>query len=316
MQIARLLASHKFVMTAALLVASALAPSTLPAQTQGSGSSTLTRIQAAGKMTIGYYANAKPLTYKDDSGKVDGYAIALCRLIAADVQSKLNLPNMQVEFVPVDASERFSGIKEGRIDLVCGPSEPTLARRAEVSFSIPILNSGISVIINKDAPTAFRQILEEKDVTQRPLWRGSPRLSVLEQKNFAAISGSTAERLLTERREELKLNAVVSSVPDLATGLRQVADGKSDAFFSDRTVLLNLVQNDPSGKDVVVLDRLFDREALSFVVNRDDEDFRLLVDTTLSNLYRSGKIDAVYEQFFGKQDAATHAWFRTIALPE
>ncbi|WP_445146712.1 amino acid ABC transporter substrate-binding protein [Dyella sp. Tek66A03] len=316
MQIARLKATHTFTWSWILLVAAAMAPSMLLAQTQGPASGTLERIRASGKITLGYYANARPLSFKDDSGKLDGYAITLCRQIAADVQSKLNLPNLATEFVAVDATERYSAVKDGRIDLACGPSEETLARRAEVSFSIPVLSSGIGILVRRDSNAAFRDLLEGREAAARPLWRGSPRLLVLEQKRFAVIKGSSAERLLAERRSELNVNAFISAVPDLATGMQQVVDGRADAFVSDRTVLLDLAKRDPSGGQVMVLDRVFDREALSFVLGRNDEDFRLLVDTTLSGLYRSGKIDSIYEQFFGAPDAAMREWFRKTGLPD
>ncbi len=316
MQIARLMATKKFTWSLMLLIAAAMAPSMLCAQTQAPAASTLDRIRASGKITLGYYANARPLSFQDDSGKVDGYAIALCRLIAADVQSKLGLPSLDAVFVPVDATERYNAVKDGRVDLVCGPSEPTLARRADVSYSIPVISSGIGILVRRDAPAAFRDLLEGRETAARPLWRGSPRLQVLEEKRFAVIGGSTAERLLAERRAELNVNAFISVVPDLATGIRQVVDRRSDGFVADRTVLLDLARRDPSGSQVVVLTRIFDRESLSFVLSRNDEDFRLLVDTTLSRLYRSGKIDAIYEQFFGEPDAAMREWFRKTALAD
>ncbi len=316
MQIARLMASKKFTWPLMLLIAAAMAPSMLFAQTQAQAASTLDRIRASGKITLGYYANARPISFRDESGKVDGYAIALCRLIAADVQSKLGLPNLATEFVAVDATERYNAVKDRRVDLVCGPSEATLARRADVSYSIPVLSSGIGILVRRDAPAAFRDLLEGREAAVRPLWRGSPRLQVLEEKRFAAIGGSTAQRLLTERRAELNVNAFVSVVPDLATGFQQVIDGRANGFVADRTVLLDLARHNPAGSQVMVLDRVFDRQSLSFVLSRNDDDFRLLVDTTLSRLYRSGKIDTIYGQFFGAPDAAMRDWFHKTALPD
>ena len=51
-------------------------------------------------------------------------------------------------------------------------------------------------------------------------------------------------------------------------------------------------------------------------MRRGDEDFRLLVDKTLSRLYRTGRIDGIYEQHLGKPDKATREWFRQFAEPE
>ncbi len=293
----------------------ALTASVAWAQVPGANSSTLERVRANGKLTMGFYAEARPYSYQDKAGNTDGYAIALCRQVANEVQAQLHLPSLATQFVAVDAAERFKAVKDGKIDLLCGPSAPTLKARTDVSFSIPILAGGTGVMLRKDGPTALRDVLETGQAPSGPIWRGSPMLAALQQRNFAVISGSLAEHLLRERREELKVNSVISSVPDLKTGLQQLTAGKADAFFAERNVLLDLAKQDTSG-DVLVLKRTFDAEPLALAVNRDDADFRLLVDQVLSNLYRSGKVDAIYEQYLGKPDQATRDWFRKEALPE
>lgn len=276
---------------------------------------TLDRIRTSGKMTMGFYKEAQPFTYQGSSGTPDGYAIALCRAVAGAIQEQLKLPNLSPQFVAVDAADRFNAVKEGRIDLLCGPSVPTLTNRADVSFSIPILGSGTGVMVRKDAPVAFRELLETGQTAGHPVWRGSPMLAALQQRTFSVISGSLQEQLLKNRREELNVNSVISLVPDLATGLEQLRDGKSDAFVAERNVLLDLARRDTGG-NLVVLNRVFDYEPLALALNRDDADFRLLVDKTLSQLYRSGKINAIYEQYLGKPDKATQDWFRKAAVPE
>ena len=280
-----------------------------------SASSTIEHIRASGKITLGFYNEAHPFTYQTSSGTPDGYAIALCRAVASALQSELRLPNLSTQFVAVDAADRFNAVKEGRVDLLCGPSVPTLTNRADVSFSIPILGSGTGVMVRKDAPAAFRELLETGQTAGRPVWRGSPMLAALQQRTFSVRSGSLQEQLLKTRREELNVNSVISLVPDLATGLKQLQDGKSDAFVAERNVLLNLARQDTSG-ELVVLGRVFDYEPLTLALNRDDAEFRLLVDKTLSELYRSGKINAIYEQYLGKPDKATQDWFRKAAVPE
>ncbi|WP_130618025.1 amino acid ABC transporter substrate-binding protein [Dyella amyloliquefaciens] len=277
--------------------------------------STLDRIRTSGKMTMGFYNEAHPFTYQGSSGTPDGYAIALCRAVASAIQTELNLPNLSTQFVAVDADDRFNAVKEGRVDLLCGPSVPTLTNRKTVSFSIPILGSGTGVMVRKDAPVAFRELLETGQTASHPVWRGSPMLAALQQRTFSVISGSLQEQLVKNRREELNVNSVISLVPDLATGLKQLQDGKSDAFVAERNVLLDLAKRDTSGQ-LVVLNRVFDYEPLALAMSRDDADFRLLVDKTLSELYRTGKVNAIYEQYLGKPGKATQDWFRKAAVPE
>jgi ABC-type amino acid transport substrate-binding protein len=66
----------------------------------------------------------------------------------------------------------------------------------------------------------------------------------------------------------------------------------------------------------VVLDRLFAYEPLALALQRGDEDFRLLVDRTLSELYRSGEIGNLYASWFGEPDENALTFFRLSTLPE
>jgi polar amino acid transport system substrate-binding protein len=280
------------------------------------GSSTIDRIRSSGKITLGYYAEARPLSFRGKTGDPEGYGVALCKLVVADLQKELNVPSLATQFVGVQGNDRFATIKDGRVDMLCGPSEETLERRAEVSFSIAVIDSGTSVMLRKDAPDAFRDVLAGRDAKadRQPLWRGSPQVAALQQRTFAVISGTTTENRLKEARERLKVNSSVVSVPDLATAIRQVSDGKADAFFGERTTLLDAISHDASAGELMVLDRYFDHTPLSFAVSRGDEDFRLAVDRSLSHLYRSGKVAEVYSQFFGKPDATALAQFDRNAL--
>lgn len=312
-------AKLRFAPTAALIVALGLVSPALAQDTGAApagGSSTVERIRSAGKITLGYYAEARPLSFRNNTGDPDGYGPAICKLVVADLQKALNVPNLATQFVGVGGEERFAAVKEGRIDLLCGPAEETLARRADVSFSIAVMDSGTSVMLRKDAPDALRDVLAGRDGNddRQPIWRGSPQVAALQQRSFAVIGGTTTENRLKEARERLKVNSSIVSVPDLATAIRQVSDGKADAFFGERTTLLDAIHHDASAGELTVLDRYFDHTPLSFALSRGDEDFRLMVDRSLSHLYQSGKIAEVYTQYFGKPDEAAIAQFGRNAL--
>jgi polar amino acid transport system substrate-binding protein len=303
----------------ALVVALAFAAPALAQDTTAAApgaSSTIERIRSAGKITLGYYAEARPLSFRGSTGDADGFGPAVCKLVVADLQKDLNVPGLATQFVGVDANERFTAVKEGRIDLLCGPAEETLARRADVSFSIAVMDSGTSVMLRKDAPDAFRDVLAGREAKkdQQPLWRGSPQLAALQQRTFAVIAGTSTENRLKQAREQLKVNSSIVSVPDLATAIRQVSDGKADAFFGERTTLLDAIKHDAAAGELMVLDRYFDHTPLSFALARSDEDFRLAVDKSLSHLYQSGKLAEVYAEFFGKPDAAALSQFDRNAL--
>ena len=105
-------------------------------------------------------------------------------------------------------------------------------------------------------------------------------------------------------------------MPSYREGVDRVLAGRSDVLFADRAILLDAAAHNPSPRDLVVLERQYTYEPIALAFSRGDEDFRLLVDRTLSRLYRTGEIQAIYERYFGKPDANTLEFFRFVAMPE
>jgi polar amino acid transport system substrate-binding protein len=50
-------------------------------------------------------------------------------------------------------------------------------------------------------------------------------------------------------------------------------------------------------------------------VDRDDENFRLLVDTALSEMYRSGEIEQAFDKYLGGASDTAKKLFKVYAIP-
>ncbi|HMA88423.1 MAG TPA: amino acid ABC transporter substrate-binding protein, partial [Burkholderiales bacterium] len=275
---------------------------------------TLDAVKSAGKIRFGYHADARPFSYKDESGNAAGYSIALCRKIADDLKTQLKLPALTVEWVPVTLEGRFADVAQGKVDLLCSADSDTLARRAEVSFSIPVFPGGIGALVRADAPSGLRDILERRPPS-RPLWRGTPG-QVLQAQTFSVVANTTSATWLGERLDTLQLTAKVVPVDSYAAGIEALLAGKAGVFFGDRAILLDTAARSPSAGDLSVLDRHFTYEPIALALKRGDEDFRLAVDRSLSRLFRSDEIDPLYAKWFGKPDRDARDFFRLSALPE
>ena len=103
---------------------------------------TLDRIRETGSIKLGYLADARPFSFRNESGAAEGYAVALCQQVADQVKKGLALPGLTVEWVPVTLDDRLSDVQQGNVDLLCAPTSATLARRQDVSFSIPVFAGG------------------------------------------------------------------------------------------------------------------------------------------------------------------------------
>jgi len=295
----------------AVLVPLLMLLATSPALAAGA----LERIKAAGKLTLGYGADARPFSYKDESGAPAGYAIALCGKIADAAKTDLGLPALKVEFVPVARDEGLRAVVQGKIDILCEATVPTLTMRKQVSYSIPIFASGIGAVVRKDAPQRLKDILSGRTPPTSPTWRANAD-QLLRLSTISLVAGTREERKVTDRLNELELIPRIAPVNDYATGLERVADGRSNVFFGDRAILLDAVKRSNFSGELQIIDRFFTHEMLAFAVPRDDENLRLVVDAALSRLYRSNEFRDVYEKWFGRIDERTLSVFRLTALPE
>jgi ABC-type amino acid transport substrate-binding protein len=308
------LGGYRFWIAAFALVM--LAPAyLLHAQAAQASAETLARVRQAGTLRLGYYPGARPFSYLDEAGKPAGYAVALCQEIAKDLKAELGLSTLAVEFVSVTTADRYDLVQQGKVDLLCGPSVETLARRKEVAFSIPIYPAGIGALMRADAPAQVRDVLAGGQAPYRPQWRASVALA-LQKRTFSAVTGTTVLPWLNSKQDELKIDYKIAPVESHDAGVQRVLNRSTDVLFGERAILQDAATRSPSAGDLIVLDRLFTYEPLALAFARGDEDFRLLVDRSLSRLYRTGAVQPLYKRFFGQPGENTLTFFRLSAIPE
>ena len=293
-----------------LLAAVLLALAAVPALAAG----TLDKVKESGKLSIGFLKDLPPFAYADSAGKPAGFAVALCSRLGDAVKTELKLPALNVDFVPLTREEQFAALEQNKVDLLCG-TYPTLARRNTVEFSIPVYVSGTGVALRSDAPVRLTEVLEGTTPQGRPIWRGSTDQAP--QRTVLAVVGDTPlEAALADQLRQRRIVAQVVPVKDTAEGLQLLAKHDADAFFADRALLLDATRNMKVPADVIVLDRLFRRDLVALAMRRNDDDFRLLVDRTLSRLYRSPDISTIYSNYFGAPTPSMLDFFKLVALPE
>ena len=310
------------VMAALAAFAAAIASPDTPPVTPGAAgpktaqaprpTSTLDRIMNTDRIALGYRPDAAPMSYGATSGQPEGYSVALCTRVADSLKRALARPSLAVNWVSV--SRGFQDLADGRVDLICGADEITLANRARASFSIPIFPGGVSALVRTNADAALQDALEERPAPYAPLWRGTPP-PTLGHRTYSALVGSDTMEALKEHVTELRLKANVESVADYDAGIAAVLGRQSDVLFGDREKLLQAVRRNPAGKDLRVLTRRFTFSLLALATPRNDDDFRLAVDRALSEVYADPSFGKLFTDNFGVPDTDTVAFFRNVGVP-
>ena len=252
----------------------------LPALAQES-TGTLARVAASQRFVIGYVPDAAPLSFRDEAGQPAGYSIELCRVIADAVKRRLGLDELTVDYVPlVKPGERIDAVVSGRVDIECGASTITLDRREKVDFTLITLITGASSLslakagINSNAELNGKTVAVAGDTTTE---------SALEE--FLAANEFTAEIVITETH---------------AAGLALLDQGEVDAYVSDQTILLGhiIAAADPSNYRLAP--DVFSFEPYGFMVRKDDSAFRLVADRALAGVFRTPRIQRLYQTWFGR----------------
>ncbi|MEG1039585.1 MAG: amino acid ABC transporter substrate-binding protein [Pseudomonas sp.] len=273
---------------------------------------TLERVRSSDTLTLGYLADFAPFSVQDGD-TVKGYAIDLCLKVAEQVKLTLARPDLKVRFLPVALANEISAVSSGQVDLLCTPTVASVQRRQQVSFSIPIYTAGVSAVVRKDAPEPLLKVLNGKPAHTGPTWRATLNRGLSNQ-TFAVVTGGVTEQWVHRQLQALGVIATVIAVANNNAGLEAVAQGKADAFFSERMLLKNqLARNDQ--QNLMLVERTYDYAPVAMVVPRADEDFRLLVDTVISAMYRSGEIEQGYTTYLGGTTKAIRRQFSLYALP-
>jgi ABC-type amino acid transport substrate-binding protein len=262
-------------------------------------SPTLDRIKASGTVTFGYRDGAAPFSARQRNGQVRGYSVELCEQVAAALGKALGLPTLKVAWKPVDSESRIADVANGKIDAECGSTTITLSRMERVDFSLPIFVDGGSALV---AATS-----------------GARTVGALVGKKIAVIPATTTETALKRSLAVAGGQATLVPVKDGAEGIAALHAGKVDAYASDRMLLAQLKDADAKGADLAFLDNDFSFEPYALVLPRNDADFRLVVNRTLTELYKSGGIDPIFIRWlgpFGRPGPLLNAMFYLNGLPE
>jgi ABC-type amino acid transport substrate-binding protein len=258
---------------------------------------TLDRVRDSGVFTIGFRADAAPYAYKNELGEAAGYSVDLCRNVAVAVKETLGLKDISIKYVPVTAENRFKAVQDGRIDILCGATTATLARRKLVDFSLGTFIDGATVMLMANGPAGFKE---------------------LAGKNVGVRGGTTTENGLRESLKKMSVDAKVVPVKNHDDGLAKLQKGELSAYFADRGILMFLMMGSDAPQNLRVGKDYFSFEPYALAMQRGDDEFRLVVDTTLSRIYRTGAIVPIFRNSFGnaKPSDVLQSLYLINGLPE
>src|SRR6266481_5543411 len=241
---------------------------------------TLKKIKDGGSITIGHRDASIPFSYYDDKQQPVGYAVELCLRIVDAVKSELKMPKLDVKYQLVTSANRIPLMANGTIDLECGSTTNNLERQKQVWFTITHF------------VTANRWVAKKSS--------NAKTLNDLKGKTIVSTAGTTNIKQITEINTAQNLGMNIVSANGHPEAFQMVETGRAVAFVMDDILLYSLAAQSRSPADYAISKEATSVEPYGIMLRKDDVAFKKVVNAAMTDIYKSGQINAIYEKWFQK----------------
>lgn len=239
---------------------------------------TLKKIKDTGVINLGHREASVPFAYMGPDGKPIGFTMDLCYKVIDRIKAELNMPGLKVKLVPVTSQTRIPLLANGTVDIECGSTTNNLTRSKQIDYLAITFITGTKLAVKKGSA-----IKEVED---------------LNGKRIALSLGTTNEKAVKRVMQENNINIKIHSVKDHPQGWLALETGRVDAYATDDVLLYGLISKSKNPQDYEVVGRFLSYDPYGIMVRRDDSAMRLLGNTVLADLMRSGQMHKIYDKWF------------------
>ena len=241
-------------------------------------SQTLDKIKQVGKITFGYREASIPFAYLGADQRPTGLSLDLCAAVADKIKVMLQRLELEIEYVPVNASNRIPLLQNSTIDVECGSTTNTAERQKQVAFSVATYVASPRWLVS-----ASSQLMEPKGLDGQTI--------VITQ---GSLNFGVAKKLLDDQ----KLNVTIVQAKDHAESLLMLGTGRAVAWFEDDILVAGLVANASDPKAFRMLAATYAPSYYGLMTRREDPEFKALVDAAIRENMASGGFDRLYVKWF------------------
>lgn len=230
---------------------------------------TLDDVKARGTLNCGVNPNLQGFAAQSADGAWSGFDVDFCRALAAAVLGDAS----KVTFVPLDAQQRFDGLKAGKVDVLARNTTWTMERETKM----PLRFTGISY--HDGQGFIVKKLL---GVTSALNLSGAA---------ICFQTGTTNETVVADffREKEMTFQPVrIDRLDDL---VKAFDEGKCDAFTTDVSQLYAVRLRLANPDDALVLQDVISKEPLGPVIRQGDDQWFNIVRWTLFALINAEELD-------------------------
>ncbi|WP_043668775.1 amino acid ABC transporter substrate-binding protein [Clavibacter michiganensis] len=230
--------------------------------------SSLSDVQAAGKLVIGTEGTYSPFSFHEGSGSgaLTGYDVEVATAVAGKLGVEPVFQETQFDGI-------FAGLEAGRWDVIANQISITDEREEVYNFSEPYtVSPGVIIVKGSDSGIS----------------------------SFADLQGKTTAQSLTSNWNELatESGAKVEAVEGFAQAVTLLQQGRVDATINDRLTLLDY-QKQQGDSGLQVAAQTDDPSLNAFVLRKGSDDLVAAIDQALADLRADGTLASISDEYFG-----------------
>ena len=238
----------------------------------------LKRIKERGVINVGHREASIPFSYIGPDGKPIGYSMDLCMKFIDKIKEEIQAPDLKIKYVPVTSQTRIPLMANGTIDMECGSTTNNLTRSKQVDYLAVTFITGTQMAVKKSS--------------------GIKEIEDLNGKAIALSLGTTNEKAVKAVIQEKGLNVKIVMVKDHPQGWLALETDRVDAYATDHVLLYGLISKSKDPNQFKVTGRFLSYDPYGIMVPRNDSTYRLIGNTVLADLMRSGEMIKVYDKWF------------------
>ena len=230
---------------------------------------TLKTVMERGKLICGVNASVPGFGYVDSAGNYAGFDVDYCRALSAAIFGN---PDM-IEYRAVNASERFTALQSGEIDILSRNTTWTTVRDTELggNFTHTTFYDGQGMMVRADS--------------------GITSLAEMEGATVCVQTGTTTELNLADVMAALGVTYTPLAFDNADAVSAAYEEGRCDGFTTDKSGLVSRRTIMAVPGDHVILDETMSKEPLGPMVRHGDDQWLDIAQWTVYALFAGEEFD-------------------------
>ncbi len=253
----------------------------------GQDADTLAKAKASGSIVMGVRESSAPLSFALGGSKYVGYHVQLCEQVLASL-----MPKVAIKYTPVTSQNRIPLLQNGTVDIECGSTSNTAARKQQVAFAVTTYITEARLAVKTSS--------------------GINSVEQLAGKTVVTTTGTTLVQRLRklDQRNGVKFTTLFGK--DHSDSFLLLESGRADAFAMDDNTLAGNISTSKNPKDFKIVGEPLGIEPIAIMLRKDDHKFKKAVDDAIKRLIVSGELEQLYDKWFLQPIAPTGA---VIGIP-